>query len=104
MSRTKLAAVLWATLALGAAGCVYSDPHLRAWHDRPRYVDGIELIFDSELDCHRVAGYYDHYYYRGQFLRYGDGEWYAGANIHGPWLVIEIRELPSRLRRHRHHR
>lgn len=97
---------------LVATGCVHhSYPSARAHASAyPQSVPAglavhphrdVTLVFDRSLDCHVVVGRAHHYFYRNRYYRLHDGRWQVGSRIRGPWVLVNVRDLPPRLwRRH----
>ena len=114
MPETTRAAMLMASLALGAAGCVHLVPD-EDWPQDYAYSDGIYLELDAE-DCQPALAYHEHDFAQDYAYVHGDEFGYAWGLPYASWLVIEVdlresesepesdaREppIPDRRRKHR---
>ena len=50
--------------------------------------DGVELMYDADIDVYVVVGYEDCWYTAGQYFRLGDHRWEWSVNVEGPWKVV----------------
>lgn len=64
------------------------------------YDQDVTLIFDADWGGYWVRDYPDHYYYGGEYFYWYGRRWHRGHGPHGPWVLIDIRDLPGRLDRH----
>ena len=107
-----------AILALGSSGCIQTLHHGRhhggplathgrkdappPWapaHGRRQRSDRVEMVFDPELGVHVVIGRDHLYFHAERYYRLEDGAWTASVRLDGPWDRIEVRRLPSGLRK-----
>lgn len=74
-------------------------PHAPAHGYRAKTHDGVEIVFDADLNLYVVVGMRDHYYYKDRYYRRQDGHWEHSEHIHGDWKRAERKHLPPGLRR-----
>src|SRR5262245_11772329 len=86
-------------LVLATGACAVVDARESGRRDSVRYQDDVALDFDDDVQCYRVRDHADHFFYDGFFYRYSDGDWYQSRAFRGPWRVIRVEVLPSRLER-----
>ncbi len=86
-------------LVLATGACAVVDARESGRRDSVRYQDDVALDFDDEVQCYRVRDHADHFFHDGWFYRYSDGDWYQSRAFRGPWRVIRVEVLPSRLER-----
>jgi hypothetical protein len=72
-------------------------PH-RVYYDRRP-----EFLFTPRLGfAVSVGGPYDMIFYGNRYYVYDDGGWYSASAYDGPWMYIDYRRLPERIRRYRY--
>jgi hypothetical protein len=94
--------------AVTLCGCVQVTPDPFHGHGPPPHApahgyrshhQGAELRFDRTLGVYVVAGYADHFYVDGRFLRLRTGRWETSPRLDGPWRAVSARSLPPGLAR-----
>ena len=78
-------------------------PHAPAHGYRMKHAhDGVELVYDADIDVYVVTGITNCYYSAGQYFRFEAGTWEWSASIDGSWKVVSsASDLPPGLR-HKH--
>ncbi len=61
--------------------------------------DAVRIAFDSERGVHVVVGHPDHYWDAGRYFRVKRGEWRVAAHVEGPWVPVEVGDVPLALLR-----
>lgn len=65
--------------------------------------DGIELVYDADVEVYVVVGREAVYWDGTRYLRWVDGAWQAGVRIDGVWVTIASRDVPRALvAKHKH--
>jgi hypothetical protein len=59
--------------------------------------DDVHIVFDSQRGVHVVLGLSDHYWDAGRYYRVVRGEWRVSARIDGPWVSVEVGDVPLAL-------
>lgn len=57
----------------------------------------VRVVFDSQRGVHVVVGMSDHYWDAGRYYRVVRGEWRVSDHVDGPWVGVEIAEVPLAL-------
>ena len=78
-------------------------PHAPAHGYRMKHAhDGVELVYDADIDVYIVTGFTNCYYSAGQYFRFEAGTWEWSASVEGVWKgVSSSNDLPPGLR-HKH--
>lgn len=102
-----------AGLAFVATGCVHEVHHHHhedavrkggppPWapaHGHRRQHDGVDLVFDADLDVYVVVGRPGVYFRGDDYYCLRGGEWWAGSRWNGPWAAVVVSDLPPGLRK-----
>jgi hypothetical protein len=115
--RTTFACMLGiAGLAFVATGCVHEVHHHH--HDKPKHKahkggpppwapahgyrhkhQGVELVFDADLDVYVVVGHAGVYFRGDDYYCLRGGEWWVGSRYDGPWAATGLDHVPPGLRK-----
>lgn len=64
--------------------------------------EDVDFIYPEALGFYVAVGVpYDLFYMRNRYYLFRDGRWFSASRNHGPWVVVERRDLPPGLRRHK---
>jgi hypothetical protein len=64
---------------------------------RHKHAEGVDLVFDARSGVYVVVGFEHHYFYRDGFYRGSGSSWQLSARIGGPWVRIDVSDLPHGL-------
>ena len=74
-------------------------PHAPAWGYRCRQEKALRMEFDPELGVYIVLGTPNVYFFNGFFFKLKDKIWLRARDLNGPWVEIEVEDLPPGLRK-----
>jgi hypothetical protein len=64
--------------------------------------EGVELVYDADIDVYVVTGHTNCYFSAGQYFRFQMSTWEWSVSVEGPWKVVSSdSDLPPGLR-HKH--
>jgi hypothetical protein len=71
--------------------------HAPAHGYRHKHHEGVELVYDAGRGVYVVVDLVDHYYFKGHFYRFRNGQWEVSFSLEGAWEGIRERSLPPGL-------
>ena len=66
------------------------------------FEEDVQFVYPEPLGIYVAVGVpYDLFYVRNNYYLFRDGRWLRAPGSRGPWVVMERRDLPPGLRRHK---